>query len=349
MNSLLKRQIRKFLTPELAENKELEKFLLAVDKSYDNFDEQSMMIQRAMKLSSEELYHANNQLRKESQAQKQVIEQLRNIINTLKLFELSSGEITDNLELDGSKLADYVNNQAKEIVTINKHRDDLLKNLEKQNEALSDYAHMVSHDLKSPLRSIDVLSLWLLEDFGEKLGEEGVRNLELIRNNVQKMEDLIIGILDYSTIDKGDTDFYDVDIDFKVKDILKTTYIPEHIEVNILDKLPVIKGDKLRLSQLFQNLIGNAIKYNDKEKGIINIGVTPKRKYWEFYIQDNGKGIEEQYFKKIFKTFEKLENNPNSTGIGLAIVKKIIEFYKGKIWLTSEIGKGTTFYFTLKK
>ena len=100
---------------------------------------------------------------------------------------------------------------------------------------------------------------------------------------------------------------------------------------------------------MFQNLISNAIKYNDKSKGSIEIGVEDKKQYWQFFVKDNGKGIDSDYFEKIFKTFEKLENRADSSGIGLSIVKKIVELYKGEIWLESEINKGTTFYFTIKK
>ena len=96
-------------------------------------------------------------------------------------------------------------------------------------------------------------------------------------------------------------------------------------------------------------MLENAIKYNDKAVGLIEIGVENRDDFWEFYVKDNGIGIEETYFNKIFKTFEKLENNPQSTGIGLSIVKKIIDLYGGKIWLTSELNKGTTFFFTIKK
>lgn len=347
MNSLLKRQIRKFLPPDLAERDDLEAFFAAVSKSYDNFDEQSVMIQRAMQLSSEELFEANNKLRKETEAQKKVITQLKQVIDTLKIHEMPQNNITNKLEVDGGKLIDYINKQASDIVNANRQREELLKNLELQNEELSNYAHMVSHDLKSPLRSIDALAMWVHEDFVELLSEDGQANLKLIRTNVQKMEDLINGILEYSTIDKAETEVYDVDINFLVPDLIKSMYVPEHIQINIKDRLPVLKGDKLRFTQLFQNLIGNAIKYNDKQRGIINVGCTAKGKKWEFYVEDNGKGIPEQYFEKIFKTFEKLDNNPDATGIGLSIVKKIIDLYKGKIWLTSEVGKGTTFFFTL--
>ncbi|BAO75959.1 sensor histidine kinase [Winogradskyella sp. PG-2] len=228
-----------------------------------------------------------------------------------------------------------------------KRQQILLNNLELRNQELSDYAHMVSHDLKSPLRSIDTLIAWLKDDYIDKLDDQGQQSLNLIRNSVEKMDTLINGILEYSTIGKSTIEVYDVDLDNLVDDILDIIYIPDTIEIR-KEKLPLIKGDKYRLQQLFQNLISNSITYNDKEYGIVEIGVIDKNDFWEFYIKDNGKGIEEVYFKKIFETFQRLESNQDSTGIGLSIVKKIVDLYGGDIWLTSELKKGTTFFFTLK-
>jgi len=348
MNSLLKRQIRKYLNEDLRNNEELTTFLKAVDSSYNNFDEQSKMIQRAMAISSDELYTANKKLQDEASEQKRVIEKLKSVIDTLKFYNLKEDEKTENAELTGSNLVDFIDNQTKEIVKMNKQKQSMLNELAHQNQELSDYAHMVSHDLKSPLRSIDTLTAWLTEDYKETLGDNGKKTLRLIRNNVEKMDTLISGILEYSTIGKNHLEVYNVDINNLISDILNSIQVPKRISITKIN-LPIIQGDKYRLQQLFQNLIGNAIKYNDKEQGTINIGVEDQENYWQFYIKDNGKGIEETYFNKIFKTFEKLENNPESSGIGLSIVKKIVELYGGKIWLESQINIGTTFYFTLKK
>lgn len=227
-------------------------------------------------------------------------------------------------------------------------QQSLLYDLETQNQELSDYAHMVSHDLKSPLRSIDSLTSWLREDYQTVLDKDGNNTLTLIRDNVEKMDTLINGILNYSTIAKNKIEFYDVDLDNLIFELLKSIDRPSQITI-FSQELPIVRGDKSRLQQLFQNLIDNAIKYNDKSKGKIEIGYEDKDDYWQFFVSDNGKGIEKSYFEKIFKTFEKLENNTSSTGIGLSIVKKVVELYGGKVWLESEIDKGTTFYFTLKK
>ena len=229
-----------------------------------------------------------------------------------------------------------------------KQQQSLLNNLEFRNQELSDYAHMVSHDLKSPLRSIDTLTTWLRNDYSDKFDNNGKEQIKLIRNSVEKMDTLINGILEYSTINKNQIETYDVNLNAVIDDILNSIEVPTHITI-IKNELPVIHGDKYRLQQLFQNLIVNAIAYNDKTQGEIKIGMKDAGAFWEFFVKDNGKGIEAVYFDKIFKTFQSLESNMNSTGIGLSIVKKIVDLYQGKIWLESLPKIGTTFHFTLKK
>jgi len=227
------------------------------------------------------------------------------------------------------------------------YQKELLAKLELQNKELSEYAHMVSHDLKSPLRSIDALTAWLKEDHEKDLGKEGVEKIELVRNNVAKMDALVGGILDYSTVGKNKKITTEINLNTMVNDLMNFIEIPNHINVELVDTLPNFNGDKHRIQQLFQNLIVNAIANNDKEKGWVKVGYNSKNQF--YYIKDNGKGIEKSYLKKIFKAFFKLENNPSSVGLGLSIVKKIVEVYNGKVWVESEISKGTTFYFTLKE
>lgn len=225
----------------------------------------------------------------------------------------------------------------------------LLYRLEERNTELNNYAHVVSHDLKSPLRNIDALATWLKEDHGDKLDTGATEYLNLISDNITKMEDLITGILEYSTVGIKDQNTTPINLNEIVGDVLKFLYVPDHVKIKISENFPTVMGDTHRLQQLFQNLIGNAIKYNDKEQGEIEVGFKTLDTHYEFFVKDNGKGIEEKYFKKIFNVFQKLENTKDSSGIGLSIVEKIISAYSGKIWLVSEVGKGTTFYFTLKK
>jgi len=229
------------------------------------------------------------------------------------------------------------------------HNKQLLKDLESSNKGLQEYAHIVSHDLKSPLRSISALSTWLYEDYKDKLDDDGIFNLKMMQEKVASMDKLIDGILKYSTINKDTLETGVVDVNEVVKEITAVIYIPTHVSVKITNPLPIIFADRTKIYQLFQNFLSNAVVNIEKEKGLVQIGSVERENFWEFSIQDNGIGIPKAYHEKIFKIFQSIGNKERSTGIGLSIVKKIIDLYEGKVWLKSAQGKGTTFYFTLKK
>ncbi|QXP73677.1 GHKL domain-containing protein [Tenacibaculum sp. AHE15PA] len=347
MNSLLKRQIRKYLPDNLQSNKELEIFLDAVGRSYTTADNQFAMLQRATVISSEELFDANEKLKEETNSQRKVINKLKSVIDTLKFYGLEQNNPTENS--DSLKLVDFIDNQTKEIIKINQQKDSLLKSLEQQNQELNDYAHMISHDLKTPIQNIEALSVWLKEDSQKVLDSEGKERIELIRENTQKIDTLVKAIHTYSTIDKEKQKRSNLDLDKLLKTILKEFNLSENINVHIPEKLPNIKSDKDRMEQLFFNLIDNAIKFNDKENINIEIGFSDENTFWKFYVKDNGKGIDKKYFQRIFVAFSKLENDYKSAGIGLSIAKKIVDVYKGDIWIESELNEGSTFYFTIKK
>ena len=236
-----------------------------------------------------------------------------------------------------------------ELKSLELQKEKLLLKLEKSNDELQEYAHIVSHDLKSPLRSIDALVSWLKEDNKGKLDDMSLKNFELIEATLEKMEQLISDVLDYSSVGTDSSDKVDVDLNKKFNNIMSMLYIPEHIEIKLINALPTIKGDGTKLQQLFQNLISNAVKFIDKEKGLITIDVDDFKSHYKFSIQDNGIGIDKQFHDKIFKIFHALNKSKDSTGIGLSIVKKIVDLHEGQIWLESEVNVGTTFYFTLKK
>lgn len=163
------------------------------------------------------------------------------------------------------------------------------------------------------------------------------------------MDFLIKGILDYSTIDKLESEDVLVNFNSLIDEVLQTLLIPDNITISLQSNLPKILGNPWRFKQVFQNLIQNAINYSDKDKGSIEVGYTEKNDHFEFFVKDNGVGIKPEYFERIFKVFTKLESTSSSSGIGLSIVKKIITYYNGSIWLESQEGSGTTFYFTLPK
>lgn len=236
-----------------------------------------------------------------------------------------------------------------EIKNLQLQKENLLSKLKRSNDELQEYAHIVSHDLKSPLRSIDALVQWIKEDNKDKLDEMSLLNIDHIEKTLEKMEQLISDVLEYSSVGSEDKEKTNVNLADLVDGLCQILYIPEHIKVNVVNPLPSVKGDKTKLQQLFQNLMSNAVKFIDKPEGKIEIDVKNERGFYQFSVSDNGIGIEKQYHDKIFKIFHALNKSKDSTGIGLSIVKKIVDLHEGKIWLESEPNKGTTFFFTLKK
>lgn len=228
-------------------------------------------------------------------------------------------------------------------------KENLVLELEASNKGLQEYAHIVSHDLKSPLRSVSALATWLYDDYKDTLDENGRYNLKMMQEKIEGMDKLITGILKYSTVNNDVLDNTEVDVNEVIQEIKEIIFIPEHVSIVPKRKLPKIKADKTKIHQLFQNFLSNAVVNIDKKEGLVEIDYVEHSKYWEFSIKDNGVGIPEEYHEKIFQIFQSIGNKERSTGIGLSIVKKIIDRYSGKVWLQSEIGEGTTFYFTLKK
>lgn len=226
---------------------------------------------------------------------------------------------------------------------------ELLKKLENSNQGLQEYAHIVSHDLKSPLQSLSALATWLNEDYKEVLDDNGVFNLQMMQERIEGMDKLIDGILKYSSINTENLEYTLVDVNEIVKDIREIIFIPPHVNVVIMNTLPTISADKTKIHQLFQNLISNAVVNIEKEEGVVEISSLETSSHWQFRIKDNGKGIPKEYHKKIFKIFQSIGGKERSTGIGLSIVKKIVDLYEGEIWLDSTIDEGTTFHFTIKK
>lgn len=228
-------------------------------------------------------------------------------------------------------------------------KQELVNELESSNKGLQEYAHIVSHDLKSPLRSVSALATWLYDDYKDKLDESGRYNLKMMLEKVEGMDKLITGILKYSTVNSDALDNIEVDVNEIIKSIKEIIFIPEHVTIKIVDTLPVILADKTKIHQLFQNFLSNAVVNIDKKVGLVEIGCKETASHWQFSIKDNGVGIPKEYHEKIFQIFQSIGNNERSTGIGLSIVKKIIDRYEGTVWLESEIGVGTTFFFTIKK
>jgi two-component system sensor kinase FixL len=227
----------------------------------------------------------------------------------------------------------------------------LLQEISSANEELTSFAYVVSHDLKAPLRAIGSLADWLSTDYADKFDGEGKEHMRLLINRVHRMSGLIDGILLYSRVGRVKEAMVDVDLGRVVRDAIDVLAPPSNITVTIAEDLPTIKIEPTRIEQVFQNLISNAIKYMDKPKGKIHIDCVAEDKFWRFSVTDNGPGIEQRHFERIFQLFQTLapRDRVESTGVGLALVKKIVEMYGGQVSVESTPGVGSNFSFTLRK
>ncbi|HEY2934025.1 MAG TPA: ATP-binding protein [Acidobacteriota bacterium] len=231
------------------------------------------------------------------------------------------------------------------------NRNQLLQELQNSNQELSDFAYVVSHDLKAPLRAIGSLANWITQDYGEKFDAEGRAQLELLVQRVKRMHDFIDGILRYSRAGRVREDKVKVDLNVLVNEVIESVDPPPNIDIEVITPLPVIECQKTRIEQVFLNLISNAIKFMDKPEGRIRISCEKTKDHWKFSVADNGPGIEEKHFGKIFQIFQTLRPRDEfeSTGVGLSVVKKIIEMYGGSVWVESTPGVGSRFSFTLPR
>ncbi|MHC4556762.1 MAG: ATP-binding protein [Planctomycetota bacterium] len=228
---------------------------------------------------------------------------------------------------------------------------ELIKKVDNINKELKDFASIVSHDLKAPLRGIKTLANWILDDCKDKFSEQANEQMDLLLGRVERTHNLIDGVLQYSKVGQAGGKQSQVNLDKFVPEVIDMVVPPENIKVNIKNKMPVIMCQETHIMQVFQNLLSNAIKYMDKPQGQITIDYVEQNGFWKFSVADNGPGIEEKHFEKIFKIFQALSVREEfeGTGVGLTVAKKIVELYGGKIWVESKVGKGSTFFFTLPK
>ncbi len=244
----------------------------------------------------------------------------------------------------------------REIIQRRQKEEELKKytqELELVNKELDSFTYIVSHDLKEPLRGIESFSQFILEDYQDKLDDKGKDYLKRICVGVSRMKNLVNDLLSLSRISRIRNPYELVDtvklVNEGIKDL--SQIIEERkVEIEIDNELPYIYCDQVKMKEVFYNLISNAIKYNEKAKTEIEIGVKTVEKERVFFIKDNGIGIKKEYFDQIFQIFRRLHGNGEyggGTGPGLAIVKKIIEEHEGRIWVSSEEGRGSTFFFTI--
>lgn len=248
----------------------------------------------------------------------------------------------------------YLMNKQLEVYDALRNKDEAEKklklyasDLERKNAELDRFAYIVSHDLKAPLRGINNLSSWIEEDLGDHVTYESRKNFELMRNRVLRMEKLINGILAYSRAGRLPEEEVFFSTYELISDICSTLIINTQTTANIIQPLPFLKAEKVKIEQVFTNLISNAIKHNKKPNPKVTVTATETETECTFCVADNGMGIDKSYHHKIFVIFQTLQSRDmaENTGVGLAIVKKIVEEHGGKTWVESVIGQGSKFFY----
>ncbi len=227
----------------------------------------------------------------------------------------------------------------------------LTRTLEKRNRELDQFAYVTSHDLKAPLRAIANLSQWIEEDLGDALTEETQRQMNLLRGRVHRMEALINGILQYSRAGRVEAKPETLGVEQLLAEVIDSLAPPPEFTIKVEPGMPTLLTERVPLEQVFANLIGNALKHHHRRNGTVAIAAKDQGEFYEFAVADDGPGILPQYHEKVFTIFQTLEarDKVESTGIGLALVKKIVESKGGSIRLDSQAGRGTTFYFDWPK
>ena len=221
--------------------------------------------------------------------------------------------------------------------------------LQQQKKELDNYAQLISHELKTPLRNISDVLIWIREELAHPISSENsINSIELLEKKVERMELLLIKLEQYKNISPSSFKKNKINLNTIAKKVIAKLQVPSHIKIEIKNKLPTLFADEIMLEKVFEILIQNALDHIDKKKGLILLACETTEEDYLFSIKDNGIGIKTKYHEKIFEMFQTIDSN-NSTGIGLSIVKKIISYYNGEVKVESKTNKETIFYFSLPK
>jgi len=256
------------------------------------------------------------------------------------------------IAIQNARLFESQQHELNERIRIEKEREELIEKLEEQNDELTRFTYTVSHDLRNPLVTIKGFLGMLNKDLKDNRPDKVQNDFERIANATDKMDALLTDLLELSRIGRIVNPPIEIDSVRLIQDALDSIDArirSRSASVNIISDIPNIYGDRIRLREVFENLIDNAIKYmGEQTNPVVEIGTRNQKGKLIFYVKDNGAGIEKKYQERIFSLFEQLDPAIDGTGIGLALVKRIIETHGGEIWVESEgLGKGSTFYFTI--
>ena len=256
----------------------------------------------------------------------------------------------DQLRRNEAELAERLRQQHRltdELAEQGRHRERLIQSLGRANRDLDQFAYVTSHDLKAPLRGIASLASFIEEDLHDSLDDETRENLALLHQRVSRMESLIEGILTYSRAGRR-TSPEEVQVEALLAEVVDLLSPDAYVNVKATSELPVLHTERIPLQQVLLNLVGNAIKHGNTEHCEVAVSAERVPEGWKFTITDNGPGIEERFHDRIFGFFERLKSRDEveGSGIGLAVVKKVVEERGGRVWVESEFGQGAAFHFT---
>jgi light-regulated signal transduction histidine kinase (bacteriophytochrome) len=248
----------------------------------------------------------------------------------------------------GREITERKNTEQK-LAVLNKQLEATVENLSSANRELAEVAYIAAHDLKTPTRAVGSLASMMLSDYKDTLNKDAKNELNMIVSKAEKMNELLDGMLEYCRLQRVISNSMLVDTNKVVQRVIAQVSPPPNVEIIIDNKLPIVECEYKHIELLFYHLITNAVKFIDKPKGVVRIACTEKNSFWRFSVADNGCGIERKYFQRIFKLFQKLDSNDKvpGAGIGLAMVKKIVELYQGAVWIDSQPRVGSTFFFAL--
>ena len=285
------------------------------------------------------------------------IKPMRNETGQIVLLIPEGRDITERKQAEAeiyqlnAELEDRVAQRTAQLAQLNLTLAHTAALLEERNRELDQFAHIASHDLKAPLRAISNLAEWIEDDLQGQLPDENQQQMRLLRKRVLRMEALITGLLDYSRVGRTHAAIATVSVRALLEEVIDSLDPPASFEIAIAPDLPTLPARQLLLRQVFANLISNAIKHHDRPDGRITITASDRAAFYEFAVTDDGAGIAAKYHDRIFVIFQTLtaRDAKENTGVGLSIVKKIVETEGGQIRVESEIGQGTTFRFTWLK
>lgn len=252
---------------------------------------------------------------------------------------------------DRKQAREALQERAQELTNLNTLISQAAALLEHRNQELDQFVHIVSHDLKAPLRAISNLSEWITADLEGQLPPDSQQQLLLLRTRAKRMESMINSLLMYARAGRGQTAYETFNVADLLNEVIDSLDPPREFSIQVHLPMPTVKTKRMLLQQVFANLISNAVKHHDSRDGHLVISAVEQQDFYEFAVVDDGPGIAEENHERIFAIFQtlKAQNSSESSGIGLAIVKKILEAEAGMIRVESQPGSGTAFFFTWPK